>query len=331
MMEGRAATSAPGPQIPVAGGTTTAIMSSAPHTVSIDVDWQVDRGPEAVGEPQRLLLSALAQSHTASYLRLAAAEGVEVRGMSIRATAEVRTRDDIPDGLPDGISAAVLRPEVTLADESRRAEADALHTRAAGGAVSRSVTFPVTVEPRMPSPKEDEGRPPTEPPTFSRRLGAPIATLKPVGKPPAQVTGLPTTSSAASAPARSEAPGGEQQSFYDAVGGRRTFRTIVDTFYAQVAEDADFRAMYPEEDLEPAKERLLMFLEQYWGGPRTYQERRGHPRLRMRHMPFRVDAAARDTWLRYMRIAVDAADLSPLHDEILWDYLERAAHSMVNS
>ncbi|WP_324615162.1 globin [Nesterenkonia sedimenti] len=120
-------------------------------------------------------------------------------------------------------------------------------------------------------------------------------------------------------------------SFYAQVGGHETFKKIVDVFYDQVAEDPEFRAMYPEEDLEPAKERLLMFLEQYWGGPRRYQAQRGHPRLRMRHMPFRVDAAARDTWLRYMRRAAEAAELSAMHEAELWDYLERAAHSMVNS
>ncbi|WP_238385302.1 globin [Nesterenkonia muleiensis] len=123
----------------------------------------------------------------------------------------------------------------------------------------------------------------------------------------------------------------DPHSFYAQVGGRPTFEKIVEVFYGQVAEDPEFRAMYPEEDLGPAKERLLMFLEQYWGGPRTYQAQRGHPRLRMRHMPFRVDAQARDTWLRYMRTAVEAAQLSPMHEAELWGYLERAAHSMVNS
>lgn len=202
------------------------------------------------------------------------------------------------------------------------------------------------------SPEEDVdagGRP-----RFSRRLGAPITTLKPVGRRPSQVTGLPPRdegkeSAPESTPSEQRSadmgylpapdggspsvpePTSEQQSFYEAVGGHKTFVRIVNVFYERVAGDAEFRAMYPEEDLEPAKERLLMFLEQYWGGPRTYQERRGHPRLRMRHMPFRIDAAARDTWLRHMRAAVDSAELSPLHDEILWDYLERAAHSMVNS
>ncbi|WP_191089948.1 globin [Nesterenkonia ebinurensis] len=123
----------------------------------------------------------------------------------------------------------------------------------------------------------------------------------------------------------------DPNSFYAQVGGRETFQKIVDVFYEQVAADEDFQAMYPEEDLEPAKRRLLMFLEQYWGGPRRYQTERGHPRLRMRHLPFRVDAAARDTWLRYMRKAVEAAELAPMYEAELWDYLERAAHSMVNS
>lgn len=192
-------------------------------------------------------------------------------------------------------------------------------------------------EEQDPAPEQEERRI-SELPELSRRLGAPIATVRPVGKPPSQVSGLPSSGGAVNratgTPAGADVgdeSGGEQQTFYDAVGGHETFEKIVEVFYAQVAEDEEFRALYPEEDLEPAKERLLMFLEQYWGGPRAYQERRGHPRLRMRHMPFRVDAQARDTWLRYMRHAVDAAGLSPMHREILWDYLERAAHSMVNS
>lgn len=91
------------------------------------------------------------------------------------------------------------------------------------------------------------------------------------------------------------------------------------------------RQMYPEEDLGPAEDRLRMFLEQYWGGPTTYSQTRGHPRLRMRHAPFTVTPAARDRWLAFMRVAVQEADLAPLHEATLWDYLERAAHSMVNS
>ncbi|MFI8631889.1 globin [Microbacterium sp. NPDC077663] len=123
----------------------------------------------------------------------------------------------------------------------------------------------------------------------------------------------------------------EAVSFYDEVGGHEVFRRIVDVFYREVAADDVLRPMYPEEDLGPAAERLLMFLEQYWGGPTTYGETRGHPRLRMRHMPFHVNPDARDRWLRAMRIAVDEAGLSPLHEATLWDYLQRAAHAMVNT
>jgi len=124
---------------------------------------------------------------------------------------------------------------------------------------------------------------------------------------------------------------GSAPSFYDAVGGHDTFVRLVDAFYAGVAVDPELRAMYPEEDLGPAAHRLTMFLEQYWGGPTTYSAERGFPRLRMRHAPFAVNPAARDRWLAHMRAAVDGLDLAPLHAAELWDYLERAAHSMVNT
>lgn len=121
------------------------------------------------------------------------------------------------------------------------------------------------------------------------------------------------------------------KSFYDDVGGRPTFERLVTEFYRGVADDPVLKPMYPEEDLGPASERLLLFLEQYWGGPSTYSETRGHPRLRMRHMPFRVNPDARDRWLLHMRAAVDTLGLSPLHEAELWSYLERAAHAMVNT
>ncbi len=119
--------------------------------------------------------------------------------------------------------------------------------------------------------------------------------------------------------------------FYDAVGGAETFRRLVHTFYAGVAEDPVLRPLYPEPDLSGAETRLRMFLEQYWGGPRTYSEQRGHPRLRMRHAPFKVDRAAHDAWLRQMRAAVDSLGLHPDADKLLWDYLVMAADSLVNS
>lgn len=120
-------------------------------------------------------------------------------------------------------------------------------------------------------------------------------------------------------------------SFYAAVGGRPTFERLVARFYEGVAADPELRALYPEEDLGPAAERLTGFLEQYWGGPTTYSEQRGHPRLRMRHMPFKVNPAQRDRWLHHMRDAVDELQLPPLYENELWGYLERAAFAMVNT
>ncbi|OMH37178.1 globin [Tersicoccus sp. Bi-70] len=119
--------------------------------------------------------------------------------------------------------------------------------------------------------------------------------------------------------------------FYEDVGGAPTFRALTDAFYDGVAGDPDLRALYPEEDLGPAKDRLRLFLEQYWGGPTTYSQERGHPRLRMRHHPFAVTPAMRERWLKHMRDAVDTLTLAPLHEQMLWDYLERAAHAMVNA
>jgi hemoglobin len=119
--------------------------------------------------------------------------------------------------------------------------------------------------------------------------------------------------------------------FFEAVGGEPTFRRLVDAFYEGVAGDPLLRPMYPEEDLEPAADRLFLFLIQYWGGPNTYSATRGHPRLRMRHAPFQVSPAARDAWLTHMRVAVDSLGLPEPHHTALWEYLERAAHFMVNS
>jgi hemoglobin len=115
------------------------------------------------------------------------------------------------------------------------------------------------------------------------------------------------------------------------IGGRPTFERLVREFYVGVASDEVLRPMYPEADLEGAIQRLTGFLEQYWGGPGTYSEQRGHPRLRMRHQPFRVNPDARDRWLRHMRAALDGLELAPLQDAMLWGYLERAAHAMVNT
>ncbi|GAA3229656.1 globin [Actinocorallia longicatena] len=123
----------------------------------------------------------------------------------------------------------------------------------------------------------------------------------------------------------------QQVTYYEAMGGDDTFRRLVHRFYEGVATDPVLRPLYPEEDLGPAEERLALFLIQYWGGPTTYSEQRGHPRLRMRHHPFVIGEKERDAWLLHMRAGVDSLDLPPHLEEVLWDYLTRAAHSLVNS
>jgi hemoglobin len=121
-----------------------------------------------------------------------------------------------------------------------------------------------------------------------------------------------------------------EQSFYAAVGGEETFTRLVRRFYAEVESDPDLRRVYPSRDLGPAEEHLRLFLMQYWGGPTTYNELRGHPRLRMRHAHFSIGEAERDAWLRHMRTALDEVALDPARDEELWSYLVMAAHSLVN-
>lgn len=124
------------------------------------------------------------------------------------------------------------------------------------------------------------------------------------------------------------------QTFYDAIGGAATFRTIVSRFYELVTDDEVLRPLYPDDDLAAAEDRLRMFLEQYWGGPRTYSDQRGHPRLRMRHAPYRIGFIERDAWLRCMHTAVASVDSATLDDEHraeLLGYLEMAAQAMVNS
>ena len=206
--------------------------------------------------------------------------------------------------------------------------------------IARSVNFPIKLE--IPNQHQMP-----ELPQFSSRLGAPIAVLKPRNaKKPTQVTGhdearlaalraereaeqQQRANVAARTAQRTNAPA-EQTSFYDQVGGEPTFRKLTAEFYKQVDADPDFKAMYPEEDLGPAEERLRLFLIQYWGGPTDYSQLRGHPRLRARHMPFHIDAQARETWLKFMRNAMDTLELSPLHDDTMWDYFQRAARAMQN-
>lgn len=119
-------------------------------------------------------------------------------------------------------------------------------------------------------------------------------------------------------------------SFFEDIGGHAAFDRIVRQFYEGIKSDVVLRPMYPD-DLDGAVWRLRAFLEQYWGGPTSYSDERGHPRLRARHSTFRIDDDARDRWLRHMTAAVDAEALSPLHRETLMDYIDRAAHAMVNT
>lgn len=120
------------------------------------------------------------------------------------------------------------------------------------------------------------------------------------------------------------------ESFYERVGGSKVFADLVSQFYAQVAVDPILRPMYPESDMKGAAHRLQMFLEQYWGGPTTYSEERGHPRLRMRHAGFHIASAQRDAWLRCMTNAVHGLELSKDLEKEMLDYIEMAANSLVN-
>lgn len=124
------------------------------------------------------------------------------------------------------------------------------------------------------------------------------------------------------------------ETFYDAVGGAETFHALTARFYAEVERDEILRRLYPEEDLGPAERRMRMFLEQYWGGPRTYSDERGHPRLRLRHAPFVIGPFERDAWLRAMHTAlaaIDAETMDDRHRQQFVEYIEMAANSMVNS
>ena len=121
------------------------------------------------------------------------------------------------------------------------------------------------------------------------------------------------------------------RSVYELAGGEATFRLLVQRFYGGVAADPLLRAVYPEEDLSGATERLTLFLIQYWGGPTTYSDQRGHPRLRLRHQPFSIGQAERDAWLTHMTAAVDSMDFAPAVRKAFLDYFEVASTAMINS
>jgi hemoglobin len=119
--------------------------------------------------------------------------------------------------------------------------------------------------------------------------------------------------------------------YYELFGGELFFADLVSQFYARVATNEVLRPMYPERDMAGAAKRLEMFLAQYWGGPTTYQEERGHPRLRMRHAGFKIGPVAKEAWLTCMREAVDGMSMEAEASAKLWRYLEGAAEHLVNS
>jgi hemoglobin len=122
----------------------------------------------------------------------------------------------------------------------------------------------------------------------------------------------------------------DEPSLFERAGGMLFFERLVGRFYEGVAEDPVLRAVYPEQDLAGARHRLTLFLAQYWGGPRTYDAERGHPRLRMRHAPFAIGPAERDAWLIRMRVAIAAEAPPPDVADRLHAYIEMAAEAMRN-
>lgn len=125
----------------------------------------------------------------------------------------------------------------------------------------------------------------------------------------------------------------QPSSFYEAVGGEEIFRRIVHEFYLQIPDDDILGPMYPADDLAGAEDRLRWFLVQYWGGPQTFNEQRGHPRLRMRHMHFPIDRDARDRWLVLMGRAMDTVSDEELPEparQAMWDHMIRVADMLIN-
>jgi hemoglobin len=122
-----------------------------------------------------------------------------------------------------------------------------------------------------------------------------------------------------------------EQTMYERVGGTPFFVGLVDRFYGGVEDDPILRPLYPDDDLTAAREHLALFLAQYWGGPTTYSEERGHPRLRMRHFPFAIGPAERDAWLHHMLAAVRTGGLPPDDEQAMVDYFEMAATHLVNT
>lgn len=152
---------------------------------------------------------------------------------------------------------------------------------------------------------------PLPPPDDS--LDAGVQSLPTVPRTPSTATAPPTTT------------------LHSRVGGDAFFKDLVDAFYRRVAESDVLRPLYPEPELSGASERLRLFLIQYWGGPTTYSQTRGHPRLRMRHAPFLVNSASIAAWLECMAGALDEVQPDPSVKAELWAYFERSAAFMRNA
>ena len=120
-----------------------------------------------------------------------------------------------------------------------------------------------------------------------------------------------------------------EQTVYELVGGAETFQRLVDAFYARVEKDSLLRPLFPE-DMEEGKRWQFLFLSQFFGGPTTYAEERGHPRLRMRHFPFAIDQQARDHWLKNMLDAIDEVGIEEPMRSVMTDYFERGSTFMIN-
>lgn len=126
-------------------------------------------------------------------------------------------------------------------------------------------------------------------------------------------------------------PTAEEETFFDRVGGHGTFHQLIHTFFLELRADAELAAMYPADDMDGAESRLLLFFEQYWGGPMTYSRTRGAPMLKMRHMPFKITDRMKDHWLGCMHRAIDTIGLGPEDDFLVRDYVERAATYLINA
>ncbi len=126
-----------------------------------------------------------------------------------------------------------------------------------------------------------------------------------------------------------EQSGTNPNTLYERVGGKSFFVELVEKFYRLVSDDPILRPLYPK-DLEPGKVNLAGFLAQYWGGPQDYSKKRGHPRLRLRHIPFAIGQLERDTWVKHMKSAVKSMKLSPYDQGMVIDYFENTATSMMN-